>query len=176
MRHAWPSTVLGRPLSEETSVQPTRNPASAVHGTVLAGALIAVQGAHDDIDISRLVWLVLLTQMVYWLAHIYAELVGERIQTRAKPGPRAVRHLMEQEWPMVAVSFGPLAVIVLCTALGVSAETSVNAGLWASVALLAGWALLAGFRSRLGRVEMLLYVAVSLLLGLALIAIKTLLH
>lgn len=135
-----------------------------------------MQGAHDEIDISRLVWLVLLTQVVYWLAHVYAEVVGERIRTRTRPRPRAVRHLLDEEWPMVAVSFGPLAVIVLCTVSGVSAATSVNAGLWATMALLAGWALLAGYRSRLGRVEMLLYVAVSLLLGLALIAIKSLLH
>lgn len=162
--------------AEPTQVKPTRNPASAVHGTVLAGALIAVQGAHDDIDISRLVWLVLLTQVVYWLAHIYAEMVGERIRTRVPTRPGQLRHLMDEEWPMVAVSFAPLAVIVLCTAFGVSAETSVNAGLWATVALLAGWALLAGRRSGLRTAEMLLYVAVSLLLGLALIAIKTLLH
>lgn len=163
-------------MSEGPSVEPTRNPASAVHGTVLAGALIAVQGADDEIDVSRLVWLVLLTQVVYWLAHVYAEVVGERIRTRTRPRPRAVRHLLDEEWPLVAVSFGPLAVIVVCSALGVSGNTSVLAGLWATMALLASWALLAGYRSQLRAREMLAYVAVSLALGGALIAIKSLLH
>ncbi|MBA2694880.1 MAG: hypothetical protein H0U62_03315 [Actinobacteria bacterium] len=50
------------------------------------------------------------------------------------------------------------------------------AGLWATMALLAGWALLAGRGSGLRTAEMLLYVAVSLALELALIAIKSLLH
>ncbi|MEO9139275.1 MAG: hypothetical protein ABI345_09435 [Jatrophihabitans sp.] len=81
-----------------------------------------------------------------------------------------------QEWPLVAVSFGPLAVIVVCSWIGVSANSSVLAGLVATVALMAGWAVLAGRRSGLRKTEMLLYVAASVLLGLVLIAIKTLLH
>ncbi|MGI8947159.1 MAG: hypothetical protein ACR2FV_04135 [Ornithinimicrobium sp.] len=120
--------------------------------------------------------LVLLTQVVYWLAHIYAEMVGDRIRTRVPTRPGQLRHVMEQEWPLVAVSFGPLAVIVRCAALGLSDNSAVLAGLWATMALLAGWALLAGRRSGLRTAEMLLYVAVSLALELALIAIKSLLH
>lgn len=63
-----------------------------------------------------------------------------------------------------------------CAALGLSDNSAVLAGLWATMALLAGWALLAGRRSGLRTAEMLLYVAVSLALELALIAIKSLLH
>lgn len=87
-----------------------------------------------------------------------------------------MQHLLREEWPLVAVSFGPLLVIAVCSAFGVSGNTAVSAGLWTTMALLAGWALLAGYRSHLRTVEMLLYVGASLLLGLALIAIKTLLH
>lgn len=161
-------------MSEHEAATPTRNPAAAVHGTVLAGALIAVQGAHDP-DISDLVALVLITQVVYWLAHVYAEVVGERITTGAKPQHR-IPHLLREEWPLVAVSLGPIAVIVACSALGVGPDAAVLGGQIAVIALMAGWALLAGYRSHLKSAEMLLYVAVSLGLGLALIAIKTLLH
>ncbi len=101
-------------------------------------------------------WLVLLTQVVYWLAHEYAEVVGERIRTRDRPRPRAVRHLLDEEWPLVAASFAPLAVIVVCSALEVSANSAVLAGLWATMALLAGWALLAGYRSQLRAQEVCL--------------------
>lgn len=158
------------------SVRPTRNPAGAVHGTVLAGALIAVQGAQDRPDISHLVTLVLITQVIYWLAHVYAELVGERITAGTRTQEGQLSGLLHQEWPLVAVSFGPLAVIVICSGLGVSANSAVLAGLSATVAMMAGWALFAGYRSGLQKAEMLLYVAASVLLGLALIATKALLH
>lgn len=163
-------------MGTRASPRPTYNPASAVHGTVLAGALIAVQGAQDHPDVSHLVTLVLVTQLIYWLAHVYAELVGERITTGARPRARQLSLLLRQEWPLVAVSFGPLAVIVICSGVGVSANSAVLAGLVATVALMAGWALLAGRRSGLQTTEMLLYVAASVVLGLALIAIKALLH
>lgn len=162
-------------MTEPEAVRPVHNPAAAVHGTVLAGALIAVQGAHDDPDISRLVSLVVITQVVYWLAHVYAELVGERITHQRSPSRRPA-HLLNEEWPLVAVSFGPIAVILAFSAFGASSNEAILAGLIAVMVLLAGWAVLAGYRSGLKRVEMLLYVAASLGIGLALVAIKTLLH
>lgn len=160
------------PLEEKA----TRNPAAAVHGTVLTGALIAVQSAHGDIDVSRLVVLVLVTQVVYWLAHVYAELVGQRIARDKRVQPVGVRHLLTEEWPLVAVSFVPLLVIGVTSLLGMGANAAVLSGLWTNVALLAAWALLAGLRSRLRVWELLAYLGVSLLLGSALIAIKALLH
>lgn len=162
-------------MTDTTAVAPRYNPAAAVHGTVLAGALIAVQGAHDDPDISHLVILVIITQVIYWLAHVYAELVGERIMTGHYPR-RRLPELLDEEWPLVAVSFVPIAVILGFSVLGASGSAAVLAGLLAVIALLVGWALLAGFRSGLRTAEMLLYVAASLGIGLALIAIKTLLH
>lgn len=162
--------------STTSELEPTRNPVSAVHGTVLAGALIAVQGAHGDVDISRLVLLVLLTQFIYWLAHVYAEVVGARITTGARTTWAQIAALMRREWSLVAVSYGPLAAVLLSSTLGAEANTAVLAGLWATMALLAGWSLLAGYRCGLKRLEMVIYVAASLALGGLLILVKTLLH
>ena len=162
-------------MTDSTAVPPTYNPAAAVHGTVLAGALIAVQGAHEDPDVSHLVILVVFTQTIYWLAHVYAERVGERIAKGRKPS-RRLPELLGEEWPLVAVSFVPIAVILVASAVGASGGAAVLAGLLAVIALLMGWALLAGYRAGLKKAEMLLYVAASLCIGLALVAIKTLLH
>lgn len=162
-------------MTDHSAVAATYNPAAAVHGTVLAGAMIAVQGAHEDPDISHLVTLVIITQAVYWLAHVYAELVGERISRRHKPS-RRLSELLHQEWPLVAVSFVPIAIILVFSALGAAGGSAVLAGLFSVVVLLVAWALLAGYRSGLRKIEMLLYVLASLGIGLALVAIKTLLH
>jgi hypothetical protein len=147
-----------------------------VYGTVLAGSLIAVEGARDDVDVPRLVVLVLVTQCVYWLAHTYSELVGGRIASGQRPRRGQVSHLLAEEWPLVSASFEPLAVIVLARAVGASANTAVLAGLWAGAAMLAGWALLAGRRARLRVPELLLYVLVSAAFGALLVLLKVLVH
>lgn len=156
--------------------RPARNPASAVYGTVLAGSLIAVQGEAEETSVLRLVVVVLVTQAVYWLAHSYAELVGDRIETGVRPRRADVRRLLAEEWSLVSASFLPLTGVALAWLLGSTRGTAVLAGLWASVVVLALWALLAGRRARLRRGELLLYVAISALFGLALVALKVVVH
>lgn len=155
---------------------PTRNPAGAVHGTVLVGALIAAQGAHDPIDVSRSVTLVLLTLVLYWLAHVYAEMVGRRIEAGQRPRRRDVRQLLNEEWPLVGASFGPLGAVVLADLVGADPNTAVLAGLWMTTAILVGWALVAGLRSHLRIVELVLDVVVSAGIGISLIVLKVLVH
>jgi len=158
------------------TARPTGNPASAVYGTVLAGSLIAVEGSRDDVDVKRLVIVVVATQCVYWLAHVYAELVGRRIGTRQRPFRGEIRELLRDDWPLVAASFGPLIAIVLTRAGGADADTAVRVGLWVNAVVLAGWAVFAGRRAKLHLAELVLYVAVSFAFGVALVLLKVLLH
>lgn len=164
------------PAAPQDRSRPTRNPASAVYGTVLAGSLIAVQGEAEDISVLRLVVVVLVTQSVYWLAHSYAELVGERVETGVRPRRTDVRRLLGEQWPLVSASFLPLTVVALAWLLGSARGTAVLAGLWTSVVVLALWALVAGRRARLQPAELLLYVAVSAVFGLALVVLKVFVH
>src|SRR5947209_18151803 len=103
---------------------PVRNPGSAVYGVVLADSLLAIEG-DGHVGVPRLVLTVLATQCVYWLAHIYAELVGGRIVTGRRPHRGEVGRLLAEEWPMVTASFGPLAVTLVAWALGAPVETAV---------------------------------------------------
>ena len=170
-------SVSGQAEARHGRSRPARNPASAVYGTVLAGSLIAVQGAAGaDISTLRLVIVVLITQSVYWLAHSYAELVGDRVATGVRPRPVDVRRLLAEQWPMVSASFQPLAVVVLAWLLGSSRDAAVLAGLWASVAILALWSYVAGRRAQLPVGELLLYVALSALFGLTLVLLKIFVH
>lgn len=146
-----------------------------MYGTVLAGSLIAVQG-ESDVSMLRLALVVVVTQSVYWLAHSYAELVGSRITTGTRPSGADVRHLLSEQWPLVSASFEPLVVVAAAWLLGFSRGTAVLAGLWATVLVLALWALLAGRRARLRPGELLLYVLLSAAFGLALVLLKVLVH
>ena len=155
---------------------PSRNPASAVYGTVLAGSLIATEGARDPVDVPRVLVLVLVTQLVYWLAHVYADLVGQRVRTGRRPHRSDVRELLRDEWSLVAASYGPLIVVGLVHLLGFRANTAVLAGLWATTAVLVLWAVVAGRRGRMRGAELALYVILSGAFGCALVVLKTVLH
>lgn len=160
-----------------TEDRATRNPASAVYGTVLAGSLIAVEGAPGSgAGVLRLITVVLVTQSVYWLAHSYSELVGSRITTGVRPRRADVRRLLAEQWPLVSASFVPLAVVGTVWLLGRPRETAVLSGLWSCVLVLALWAHLAGRRARLRAGEQVVYVAVSAGFGLALVLLKVLVH
>jgi small-conductance mechanosensitive channel len=155
---------------------PGSNPASAVYGTVLAGSLIATEGAGDSVDVPRMLVLVLVTQLVYWLAHVYAELVGRRVSTGRRPHRSDVRELLRAEWSLVAASYGPLLAVAVVHLLGYRANTAVLAGLWATTAVLVLWAVVAGRRGRMHGGELVLYVVLSGAFGCALVLLKTVLH
>jgi hypothetical protein len=164
----------GPPAGAEAG--PSRNPASAVYGTVLAGSLIATEGARDSVDVPRLLGLVLVTQLVYWLAHVYADLVGQRIRTGRRPRRSDVRELLREEWSLVAASYGPLVAVGTVYLLGYRANTAVLAGLWVTTAMLVLWAVVAGRRGRMRGPELALYAVLSGAFGCTLVVLKTLLH
>ena len=147
-----------------------------MYGTVLAGSLIAAEGARDDVDVPRLLLVVLATQVVFWLAHVYSELVGDRVESGRRPDRSDVAHLLREEWPLVAASFGPLVVVAVTDLAGLEDNTAVLSGLWAIVAVLASWALVAGRRGRMRGVELALYVVLGAALGVALILLKVVVH
>jgi small-conductance mechanosensitive channel len=166
----------GERTPAEVTSGPSRNPASAVYGTVLAGSLIAAEGARDSVDIPRLLGTVLVTQLVFWLAHVYADLVGQRVRSGRRPHWPDVRALLREEWSLVAASYGPLLAVGIAYVLGYGASSAVLAGLWATTAVLVLWAVLAGRRGRMRGAELALYVVLSGAFGCALVLLKALLH
>ena len=120
--------------------------------------------------------MVLTTQCVYWLAHTYSELVGERVTSGQRPRRRQVLHVLRDAWPLMSASFAPLVTVIATWLLGVSANTAVLVGLWAGIAILAGWALFAGRRAKLRSLELLLYALLSGVFGTAILLLKVVLH
>jgi hypothetical protein len=70
----------------------------------------------------------------------------------------------------------PLIVLVLAWATGASQETAVTAALWSAVGCLIIFELVAGIRSQATPAELALDVGVGALMGLAVLALKVVLH
>jgi hypothetical protein len=89
-----------------------RDYAAAIYGSIVATALIAaLEEAHvssRDVTLS-----VLATMVVFWVAHTWAAVAGERIHMRHRLSWHRVRVLATEEWPMVEAGFGPLAALGL---------------------------------------------------------------
>jgi hypothetical protein len=89
-----------------------RDYAAAIYGSIVGTALIA---ALDDAGVSArdITLSVVATMVVFWIAHTWAAIAGERIQMQHRLSWRRARALAEEEWPMVEAGFGPTAALVL---------------------------------------------------------------
>jgi hypothetical protein len=116
---------------------------------------------------------VVVTVALYWVAHAYAEVVGNS-QAIAPSLKVAVRELA-LESPMVAACILPLAVLLATDLAGASFELATTISLLATVGLLLVWGLLAARKSRLSRAWAAASGGVYTLLGVAIVVLKLIL-
>jgi hypothetical protein len=113
---------------------------------------------------------------VYWLAHAYADVLGRRLSVHQRLTGRALIRALGEEAAILRGAALPVLVLALCWAVGASQTTGVNAALWSTVAGLIVFELIAGLRSRATPGELALDVSVGTAMGIAIIALKVILH
>ncbi len=59
--------------------------ASGIYGTILVTAVVAGTAADDEITALSGALVVLVTTLVFWLAHAYANALALRLKQRARP-------------------------------------------------------------------------------------------
>ncbi len=154
---------------------PGENPAGAVYGTITLGALLAAEdGLHDTY--VETVGSVVLALLLYWLAHSYAELLGQRLATGGRLTARALGQALGRDWAIVRGTAAPLLALVVAWAAGADQQTAVTVALWTCVASLVALELLAGLRARARPGELALEMCVGAAMGLAVIALRAILH
>jgi hypothetical protein len=98
----------------------------AVYGSLLAASVIVGAGIRSNATPpGKLAVLVLATGVVFWLAHVYARLVGDPARGPITGG--RVRAVARHEWPLVEAAFPPAAAWL---ALGLAVTGQVG---WAMV-------------------------------------------
>lgn len=153
----------------------TDNPARFVYGTIVAGALLAAEGAHPA-DYQTTVSSVVIALIVYWLAHTYADLAGERLVTGMQLTLKGVGKSALSELPILMGSAVPLGVLVVMWIAGASLRNAISWAVYSSAGMMVVVELIAGFRSGLRGWALAGQVAFGVLLGLFVIALKILLH
>ena len=163
-----PGSSAGGPGSSAVTRQ--RHRAAGIYGTIVTAAVLAAAGARLptlEMEIS-----ILITLAVYWVADVYASLLGGQLEGGHLPTWRQIRATLAATWTMVSASFIPLLVLLLTRAAGASAPAAANAGLVAAVLLLVFYGWSAGRAASLRGMQLLFVTSIAAALGLLMIILK----
>lgn len=146
--------------------------ASAIYGTILAGSVLVAVGGGPGVRLVAVV----ATGIVFWLAHAHVALMRRVVRRGEHVHVDEVRRALAEEWPLVQAGVTPAAPLVLAWLGVVSTATAVSLGLALCLVGLVAWGIAIARAARLGPRQTAIAVGVNLALGLALVALKAILH
>jgi hypothetical protein len=156
-------------------IVPERNPAGVVYGLITIGALLAAESGLRE-TYPETVGSAAIAVVLYWFAHSYADVLGLRLSEHRRLDWRELWPTFIQDWAIARGAGVPLLALLVAWATGASQVTAVTAGVWAAVVSLIAFEVAAGLRSRAKPVELVFEVLVGATMGLAILALRALLH
>jgi hypothetical protein len=168
---ATPSTRAGTAAESAGA----RGASAAIYGTIVVSAVIAALSEDPAAGPGEIASAALLTVVVFWLAHVYADLVGERAATDDRTRWHSPLALLAQEGPMVEAALVPMIPLLLGMLGALHRTAAIRGGLAVGVAELSLWGYLAGrhLGPGLPRLAGALFIA---LLGVGVALLKLLVH
>jgi TM2 domain-containing membrane protein YozV len=154
---------------------PEENPSGAIYGAIAIGALLAAESGRHETYLDTIGSAVIATAL-YWLAHAYASVLGERLATHERLSASALAQALGHDQAIVRGAAVPLLALLISWLAGAAQQTAVNVALWSTVTSLVAFELLAGIRSRAAPPELALEVGVGIAMGVAILALKIVLH
>jgi hypothetical protein len=156
-------------------IVPEKDPSGVIYGLILIGALLAAEsGLHETYP--ETVGSALVTVMLYWFAHSYAETLGVRLAEHRRLGAHELSRAFLDGWSIVRGAAVPLLALVVMWALGASQKAAVDVGVWTAVISLVAFELAAGIRSHAQRFELALEVLAGATMGLTILALRAIIH
>ena len=149
--------------------------AGTVYGTIVVMATVTAGSHGEETDAWRLAVVVAVTVLVLWVAHLYSHALGGELERRRRLDRAELGSVALRELAIPAAAVAPIAALVL-GAVGVfREETAVWLALGIGVATLAVEGARYATLERLGRIGMLLAIALNVSLGLVIVGLKALL-
>ena len=151
------------------------NPAGLVYGTVTVAALLAAESARSE-TYAEVIASVVITLILYWLAHAYAEFVGHRLQREERFTYAGLIRTAAHEFAVVLGATVPLLILLGGWAFGARLGTAVSAAIWTAVGAIIAVELVIGIRAELEGRDVLRQTLFGAVLGLLVIALRVVLH
>ena len=147
--------------------------AAAVYGSIVAAALIEAFRA-EHVKAEQIALAVLTTMTVFWLAHVWSGIVGDRIHHGAKLQVSRLIRIGRAEWPLVEASFVPVVVLMLGWAGLYSDATAARLALGVCIAQLFAYGAIVGRHAYHGWPAAIVAGLLNAGLGLVLIELEVL--
>lgn len=170
-----------RPATEHWSqlLWPRSNPGATIYGTIVAAALLATEAGASD-NVPEMVGTILGTLVVYWLAHVYADVIARQALSEGDEPHRLTLSVLgeslTQELGIIAGGALLVVVLVLVDVAGATVPLAVDAAQLCSIAQLVAWGVFAARRAHLRVGWMVVYTLVSAALGVLIGLLKIALH
>ena len=146
----------------------------AIYGTIIVAGLLAATGPDDDPEIWPTALWVLVTVVVFWLAHSWSLSIARRATGLTPRG--GLRESLAHHWPLVQSAFPPLAVMLMAALLGADDERAILIAAWSCVVLLGAWGFVVGRQEHDSPARIALTSLGCAALGLLLVVLKIVIH
>jgi hypothetical protein len=157
-------------------VRTTGSVTEAIYGLILATSVIAVSREYDASNAGHVAVSVLITGVVFWMAHVYSRVLAGALRSERKLDRAALRDAWRHDWPLVEITI-PLVLILLSGALGAIPDRA--AILTATGVALGELAIAGAYGARMAGARLpgtLLSAVVAVSLGSVVVLLKALLH
>ncbi len=143
-----------------------------IYGTIVVLASVVAGSRAYQHHLGHVAALALITTVVFWLAHVYADAIGQSVTRDQHLSRATLFEIARHESSIIEAAVIPLGALLLGH-FGVVAEKT---ALWLAVASGLGVLVATGFAfaraEKLGALATLVIVAINLGLGLALVGLK----
>ncbi len=148
-----------------------RGPAELLYGALVTSVVLAATSAGADS--GEIVLLAsALVSVTYWLAHVYADAIGGRLEDTEHSSAHRLRHAVRNNTGVLLGSLPVLAVFAVGRLLGMDLIDATFLALWFTVAMLAAVAAFAAHRAGVRGAPLVGEAVVAGAFGLLVIVLK----
>ncbi len=151
------------------------NAEGAVYGVLLVGVLLATEDAGHE-TYGETIAAVSMVVVLYWVTRLYTHLLGVRLRTKQPLSPALIWRSAVHELPVIEGAVTQMIVLLVTWATGVSLITGVKATIAVTVVSMVVLEIAAGWRTEPRRAAFWLRVVLGVAMGLAVVAVKLVLH
>jgi hypothetical protein len=151
------------------------NLSGAIYGVITATAVMAATSGHGGNALDVLLGTTI-TLTVFWLAHVYAEVLAHHLRGAHRPSFTVLHREMMQEIPLLTAP-APSLIILALGAVGILSDgLAITLALWMGVIQLVGWGFAYARQQGWPFLASVGIGAINGTFGVAIIALKALIH